>query len=288
MRYKISELAKLLDVSTNTIRRYEGYGHLSSSRNEDNGYRIYDKGDVTKLMSIRNLRKYGFAHHEILEMNDYSLDNLIDTYDRQILLMEEQLAYNKSLKERLNDDLILLKKVKNEKDIRYVRECISYSYILYQADDRLLLEEERIKKIHEYLYATPKVQMIYIIKKDDVDRNNIKISMGWAMKQRDFEECHISKNQYTLNYPSRTTLISIVKVPIIANYLNDSKSKLINDLLLSDTFDYMSENDYTLDGDILGVKVTTTIEEEVHYEYVLLNIPIKLIECNKRSVIKSK
>lgn len=34
MRYKISDLAKLLDVSTNTVRRYEDMGYISAVRDE--------------------------------------------------------------------------------------------------------------------------------------------------------------------------------------------------------------------------------------------------------------
>ena len=32
MRYKISDLAKLLGVSTNTVRRYEDMGYISAVR----------------------------------------------------------------------------------------------------------------------------------------------------------------------------------------------------------------------------------------------------------------
>lgn len=57
MKYKISELAKLLNVSTNTVRRYEGYGHIKSKRDKNNTYRYYNKGDLTRLMTVRALRK---------------------------------------------------------------------------------------------------------------------------------------------------------------------------------------------------------------------------------------
>lgn len=40
MRYKISDLAKLLDVSTNTVRRYEDMGYISAVRDENSGYRL--------------------------------------------------------------------------------------------------------------------------------------------------------------------------------------------------------------------------------------------------------
>ena len=45
MRYKISDLAKLLDVSTNTVRRYEDMGYISAVRDENimmmMGYSVY-------------------------------------------------------------------------------------------------------------------------------------------------------------------------------------------------------------------------------------------------------
>ena len=40
MRYKISDLAKLLDVSTNTVRRYEDMGYISAVRDENSGYSL--------------------------------------------------------------------------------------------------------------------------------------------------------------------------------------------------------------------------------------------------------
>ncbi|MCC5468178.1 MerR family DNA-binding transcriptional regulator [Pelosinus baikalensis] len=43
MKYKwtIGEMAKLFDVSTDTLRYYEKSGLLSSERHSDNGYRYY-------------------------------------------------------------------------------------------------------------------------------------------------------------------------------------------------------------------------------------------------------
>lgn len=37
MKYKISELAKLLDVSTNTIRRYEKKGYFEAVPDDKSG-----------------------------------------------------------------------------------------------------------------------------------------------------------------------------------------------------------------------------------------------------------
>ena len=73
MKYKIGELAKLLNISTNTVRRYENQGYIYAVRNEDSGYRYYDEDGVFDITNIRLLRKYGFPHEKLLEMQSYTI-----------------------------------------------------------------------------------------------------------------------------------------------------------------------------------------------------------------------
>ena len=68
MEYTTNDLSKILDVSTNTIRRYEEKGFINSVRNEKNGYRQFDHVDVEKLMYTNKYRKAGFSQDNIAEM----------------------------------------------------------------------------------------------------------------------------------------------------------------------------------------------------------------------------
>lgn len=271
MKYIISELAKLLNVSTNTVRRYERFGHIKSVRDDNNGYRYYNKGDITRLMSVRVLRKYGFTHSDIIKMKDYSIQELINTYQVQMQNMDEEIAYATSLRHRLSDDLILLEKANNMKHNIYIRDCIAYSYVLYQSGEKLLMEENRIKKIHEYLYLAPKVQMIYIIRKEDIENENIVINMGWAVKVFDLEQFHIKENEYTERYNTRKTLMSLEKTPAIVNKMDNIQ---VNNQLLKEPLAYLKKENLRLDGDILGVKIATITEFNEEQEYILFNIPI--------------
>ena len=54
MNYKVSDLSKILDISSNTVRRYEGMGYLAPDRMDANGYRVYGAGDVTKMIIINH------------------------------------------------------------------------------------------------------------------------------------------------------------------------------------------------------------------------------------------
>ena len=54
MRYKISDLAKLLDVSTNTVRRYEDMGCGIGCSYENSGYRYYDDDGIFGVLNAKN------------------------------------------------------------------------------------------------------------------------------------------------------------------------------------------------------------------------------------------
>ena len=51
-KWMIGELAKMFDVSTDTLRYYEAEGLLRSHRNEANGYRQYSYDELFVLMDI--------------------------------------------------------------------------------------------------------------------------------------------------------------------------------------------------------------------------------------------
>lgn len=53
----IKEAAKLLGVSTNTLRNWEQKGKISTYRNPINDYRMYDKNDLSKLLDKFNQKE---------------------------------------------------------------------------------------------------------------------------------------------------------------------------------------------------------------------------------------
>ena len=93
MRYKISELAKLLGVSTNTVRRYEDMGYISAVRDENSGYRYYNDDDIFSVMNAKMHVKYGFSHEQISQMQSFSLEETIDAYKKR-MCSEYALLYN--------------------------------------------------------------------------------------------------------------------------------------------------------------------------------------------------
>ncbi len=63
-------LAKKSDVSLFTVRHYTRIGLLKPIRNSQNGYKIYQPSDTTRLRFIVAAKSLGFTLHEIAEILD--------------------------------------------------------------------------------------------------------------------------------------------------------------------------------------------------------------------------
>ena len=69
MAYKIGEVAKLLGISSETVRYYEREGVIQSQKiDQESGYRYYEALDINALMRVRMYRNYGFTLQEAKEM----------------------------------------------------------------------------------------------------------------------------------------------------------------------------------------------------------------------------
>ena len=134
MKYKIGELAKLLGVSTNTVRRYEDMGYISAVRDENSGYRYYNDDDIFSVMNAKMHVKYGFSHEQISQMQSFSLEETIDAYKKRMDELDKQIAYMTYLRHRLKDDYLLMNKAATYSDIYEKMSLTMYTCLLYTSD----------------------------------------------------------------------------------------------------------------------------------------------------------
>jgi DNA-binding transcriptional MerR regulator len=65
---RIGELAKGLDLNTQTVRYYERIGLLPKPERTESGYRLYGDEDERRLRFIKNARSSGLTLGEIKEV----------------------------------------------------------------------------------------------------------------------------------------------------------------------------------------------------------------------------
>lgn len=70
----VSEVAAKADVAPEVVRYYSKIGLLKPQRNSENGYKLYDAADISKLVFIRKAKNLGYTLKEIEEIISHSSD----------------------------------------------------------------------------------------------------------------------------------------------------------------------------------------------------------------------
>lgn len=65
---RVNELAKLLDVTSDTVRFYTRISVLKPKKRKDNGYREYSEKDISRLRFVLSARQLGFTVSDIQEI----------------------------------------------------------------------------------------------------------------------------------------------------------------------------------------------------------------------------
>lgn len=108
--YSIGELAKLLEMSTRTIRYYEELGLLNSVKRIENGRRIYTDDDVRRLKLIKRLKILGLTLSEMHELesiwqihktNDIVLTRLLEILDSHAHRIDDRIKDLEILKNEI-------------------------------------------------------------------------------------------------------------------------------------------------------------------------------------------
>lgn len=87
MSYKIGEIAKLTNLTTRTVRYYEGLGLLGKRENRPNGQiRSFDNMDLARLKKIQTLKDLGLSLEEIGQIIElYFTDGQVLERKRQVI-----------------------------------------------------------------------------------------------------------------------------------------------------------------------------------------------------------
>lgn len=217
MKYKTNELAKILGVTTNTIRRYEKNGYITPDKSTESGYRSYTQADILKIGLIRLLRKCGFTHQEIEsfggreneEIRELAL-NKLDEIDREIQRL-------KFLRHWLKDNIQMIEVCENIGEGFVFMDCPPVYYVLYSSAEKLLTEKERLKTITDFMYAAPEVQSIMLYREEDLKKGKLMPNLGWAIKEMDIERVGLhdmfANDKYIEYFPMQKCIYGSFRYP---------------------------------------------------------------------------
>ena len=111
-RYKISEIAKIFNISRQTLIFYHKKNILIPDIiDEDNGYRYYSNEQIWDLFFLLTLKKAGFSLEEIKAYSE------IKNSDKSIIFLENKInEIDKKISELKKSKKTILKKLENIRD----------------------------------------------------------------------------------------------------------------------------------------------------------------------------
>lgn len=274
MEYNTNDLSKILNLSTNTIRRYEEKGFLSSVRDDSNGYRKFGSSDVEKLMYINKYRKIGFSQEEILGMFNDNIDNTIERYGEKMQELDDEIARLTAFRHMLKDDYLLLGRVKPFGDNMIEMIGSGMHFVLYQKNGNLNLGKENSDALHNFMETCPEFEYIYHFAKEDVEAQNLNYSEGIAANTRITDRYNVNTQFPVCEFSKQFCIMKFVRVPLDIQGEELMTRKDISHILFGQFLDYMSEHNYKLAGDVLGLKLCLSNEDGKEWQYLLMHYPI--------------
>ena len=278
MKYTTNDLSKILNVSTNTIRRYEEKGFLQSVRNESNGYREFDSTDVEKLMYTSKYRRIGFSQEEITDIFGETLTERKERFARKMEELDAEMKHLYALRHMMKDDLQLLKIIDDFRDEIRPYPCCSMHIVRYQIKGKVDLGKEYTDAIHKFLDTCPEYEHVYYFEADDFINNRPRGSEGVMANEimsRKYGVCLDPPVEY---FPAKMCLMRVVRVPLDLSSEEVMTFEEMGHTLMGQFNEYMAEHDMKLQGDVVGLKLGLTREDGHDWQYLLMHVPVGDIE----------
>ncbi len=272
--YKTSDLAKLLGVTPNTIRRYEKNNYTVPKRDLSN-YRHYRENDIFKIAIIRLCRKYGFSHDEIESSLEGSFEDVLNIYKNKLSETEKEIERLTLAKEWLFENINSMEKNAEIGESFYRGRSEEFKYIIFSDGNVFLKEDERLKIINKFMYDAPSVYMVQFWDMEDVLNGSFyPPPNGWAVKSQDFEKLSDPEikesGKYIKTYPAESCIFGIMKKHP-KNFDPSDRHVRIAEEFFKSALKYMEENNLAPNGNPMGI-VENSLSKDA---YINVCIPVK-------------
>lgn len=167
-KINISDLAKIINVTAETLRKYDKQGIIQALR-EENSYRTYSSWELTKLIRTRQLRLEG---NSLIEIHDlFEKKNVKDSITH-IQMKCEELEKEIEEKQRLLSwlkyriDLINSYNLHNE-DPWIQHESAIYCCVFMVGNTLTPKSGEELDQLQKWMEALPYLSVYYVILEDN-------------------------------------------------------------------------------------------------------------------------
>lgn len=265
--YSIGTIAKLLGISSETLRYYESKNVIQPKRDPDTGYRYYTAWDLHMLLQAKHYQSYGYTLKEIVRL--FQKDNLEsisdglgdkeDVIEHEILLQMNRLNCIRQNRAMLTDAADSIGQFRIERNPGIFRMNTQEDYTLYKSTEALAL-------IEKWTQLTPFIYSCARFPYDNIISKNEGFEFGMGLNEEYAAFLNIHAGGYIQYHPPRMCLHTCIPSDS-GRYLSLER--------IEPAFEYMKNNGLQLKGDIVTQVVCMTRTDNEYHNWHIVWIPIQ-------------
>ena len=154
----IGNISSLLNISAESIRKYQKRGIINLDIDESNGYRYFNLSSINKLLRFTFYKKCGFSGETANNLlNTESLEDIYDSVSDQIVNLEKEITLAKLKIERLEELREALDNIDTYKNKVVECDMSSFYYVKYYKDGEVVMENKKAinNMVNLMPFATP-------------------------------------------------------------------------------------------------------------------------------------
>lgn len=259
--YKISQIAKLLGLSSDTIRFYEKKGLVHPSVNPDNQYREYDLDNILEMLDIIYYRHLDISLQDIQSIcTSRSRENMYELLLKKKQETEEKIRYEQQLLKKLTCISETYQRVESNQNICSIK-AFPTSVILFESEKTSDFFTQQIAHLTQDQFVFCSLFKTYHIDNCDIQPRKTII----ALEQDIMEELH-------MDYP-QAQLIKAHKQPCVFLVIHMLHSQ-IHPEDIAPLLTYAAKQKLTLQNTLYLREIPLTSYQDDQNYYAELYIPI--------------
>lgn len=261
--YNISEVANMLGISSESLRKYERLGFIAPLRNE-NGYRVYTKPDIYVLSGLRVLRNEGYSLNEIKKLVEAPYEEVLFLKKKRCESLQKEIAYQQLVLQALQKEYEELEAIKS--DANKVKWAMNPAVlrVTNQINDTFSVDD---KDTVRWIKHLPIVCVSPSFSKEAVLNGRDEVRFGYAVPLELAPELGLSKTPGA-EVKSAIKCLTTIVYSEDENYLNAR--------MLSGVLEFCAEQNLEVSGEVWGMTISKHQDEGATRRYHRLYIPVNV------------
>lgn len=264
--YKIGEIAKMLGISSETIRNYEKKGLIHPYKEEESNYRYYNIVQINHLMNIQKFQKYGYSLHEIKNlMKDTSMLHMeLSLEEKQGALQNEIFLMNLKLNS-MREDIHCMMLAQTAKQGCFIGERPALYRLSYQRKFEFLTQEHIQEELVKWLKYEDLAFMSGSVPLTDIENGKDDFDFGFCIDKQTAEYIHIKENGVVKYYEASPAIIFYYEATPFSDMKTSSEMAM----------DYVKQNGLRICGESISRVIFANWQKDSYFVSHLVWIPIE-------------